>query len=235
MENTFEKFPEEVAVALIATLIMAVLTFLYKRYKDSFIRLFQSVFLFKKIGIKRIVKTRTKAVNLIWQDLLESTNIKVLNYKGYSFLHVKNFSDTILNKIRKESNRLTSADFLLLNPEATSIIKARRDDLPSLEGYDDSSDDIKQTIKLLYNLDKDKNMRLCCNCRLFEEKLKWSLILSSSYILVSFYTKDITALNSTCLVLFRKSILGESFEKYFDELLEKSKDGYKYIESINLI
>jgi hypothetical protein len=223
----------EIAIGVIITIVVTMLTTLWiktnNRIKDLF-----SVFSGCKIfGIKCLVKTRHQGIKKIWNDLLISEEIKVLNFKGYSLLREKNYEQTDLHKLLKKG-RIPKVKFLLLNPTEIDVMNERKNSLKKSiafaldENCNDSVEEIKMTIKTLHSIHINKNININveCLCRLFSENLKWSLILSDKYVLVSCYPKTSTAIDSCGMIVFRDSLLGNSYELYFNELWNKSIDAY---------
>ncbi|MDR2407139.1 MAG: hypothetical protein LBE13_03375 [Bacteroidales bacterium] len=221
----------DVSKEMIVTIIMAILTVLWivvRNHVKNALWIFKG---FRKVGIKCVVRSRIKALEKIWEDLKQSSEIMVLNYKGYSLLREKNYHETLLCKLLREG-RIPQIKFLLLDPNETSIIQKRRtvlsENIQFASTTEDSGEDIKATIKTLKDINENHDINTVCQCKLFREELKWSLIFSNNYILVSFYPQKQTAYNSAAMIIYRNSLLGDSFGLYFNEIWGKSIKAYSY-------
>lgn len=218
--------------SIIATFLIYILVKPFRNVMNSFIFMLIKN---KRIGLKSISLNRNLAIKRIYPDLLRSKEIMVLNFKGYSLID-NNFYQTKLYQLT-ENGRVTKARFLLLNPESEKYIEQRKSRLIGLikgSNSDDYKDDIRSNIKLLKRFNDNKEIKIDCYCRLFNEELKWGLVISDNYILVNFYPFNRTAPKSPCMIIKRNNtLLGDSFERYFNDLWENHSSN-AYVEKSKL-
>ncbi|MCD4759254.1 hypothetical protein K8R33_00005, partial [archaeon] len=214
----------DLIIGISSSLIASVLIYFSVKPVRNFINLLFLAFKGnKQIGIKAILLSRDKAYKKIYKDLSKSKEIMILNFKGFSLLDNRNFVQSKLYQLVYQE-RISKIKFLLLNPNAEKYILKRKknlDEMISGSSKDDYIIDIKDNINKFKKLNNQTETKTDCYCRLFNEELKWSLIFSENFTLVSFYPLNKIAHKSPCLLVNRKNtLLGDSFEKYFNDVWE---------------
>jgi len=190
---------------------------------------------YKSLGIIELFGSRSKAFNKLYNDVIDE--IMVLNFKGYSIFDSANFVESNLYKLIHEK-RVHTIKLLLLNPESDRYISDRKNELGESKSgtiKEDFANDIYFNVQKLKQICSKKETKSDVLCRYFSEELKWSLIFSKNYILVSFYPiKDIAPNSPALLVKRNSSFLGYSFEKYFNDIWENhSKNAFIEKEKTN--
>lgn len=188
--------------------------------------LFRLLGLISSLGVLKVFPNREDAYKDIFKDLVDSKEILLLSYKGRTLLNDSYYPASRLKVLEDDfrGQKLTIRA-LLLNPQEKQYVKRRSAELEE-KGLDhDHCRDIEGSI---VNFKKVKeNGILDVECRLFSEALKWSLLFSDKYLLVSFYENRTRVEISPCFKLRRNSILGRAFEKHFWDLWkEKSIDAF---------
>lgn len=171
------------------------------------------------LGVLKVFPNRDEAYKDIFKDLVDSNEILLLGYKGNALLSNSDYPSRL--EILEEYSRgqKIAIKALLLSPQAKQYVKKRSVELGEKNLHRNHSRDIEDSI---VNFRKVKeNGILDVECRLFSEALKWSLLFSDKYILVSFYNNKVRVKLSPCFKLRRSSMLGWAFEKHFRDLWEK--------------
>lgn len=172
------------------------------------------------LGVLKVFPNREDAYKDIFKDLVDSKEILLLSYKGRALLNNSYYPASRLKVLEEDfrGQKLTIRA-LLLNPQEKQYVKRRSAELEEKNLDYDHCRDIEDSI---VNFKKVKeNGILDVECRLFSEALKWSLLFSDKYLLVSFYENRTRVEMSPCFKLRRNSILGRAFEKHFWDLWKK--------------
>ena len=180
-----------------------------------------------KIGVVSYVSSREEGIIKIKNDLITSEKIFVLNFAGSSMLDKMMTHNNVLCQIIEESKTIRKIRFLVLDcKNATDYVEERFEGLAkfsTVEKQDSLNGKVVdmtiEQLKRIKSFFTDKSIDY--QCRLFNEVLKWSLIFSDTSILCTFYPKGQTGFESSGIIIKRNSLLGESFEKYFNDLWEK--------------
>ena len=197
-------------------------TFLLKKTGEWSDNLFRP--LPAQIGIIHSYKTRDIAIERNWELIKSSNEIKILDFKGDSFVNRSGDGETRFERLLNDHDK-HSFKFLLLNPSSSTYIRKRIDCLGEQNdrSVEDHKEDIKGIIETI-RWEKRENPSHEIACRLFSEELKWSLVLLDHHVLVCFYP-DKKQHQAPCFLLKGDSLLGTALSRHFDDLWDhKSKD-----------
>jgi hypothetical protein len=212
-----------ITASLFSALLFAILIWLFRNYIKNYLN---SIFYYRKIkktfGIVGI-GTRTDLIHSIFEDLANSVAIHSINFKGYSFIDSHNRIDTTLHQlVNRDQSSIRNVKMLLLNPCSENYIADRMREIErrdiSLDPKPNKSDIIRsvQIIKHLSREETNVNFEI----KYFDESLKWNLVICDKYIIIGFYSPKVTAIENISLCVRKDSILGYSFEKYFQDIWE---------------
>lgn len=213
-----------VIIGVVSSTLFALLVCLFKNHLR---RLWFSTLgikdLYNKLGVVKIFQRRSDAITFLFPNLLKSKYIKVFQFKGYSLLDSYNRIDTTLYKLASHpDSNIKKVSFLLLNPKNEKYISQRINELyieDSPSNYMSNKEDIERSVQIIKSINESHH-DLKCEYAFFNESLKWNLLISDNYTLISFYLNRSTANSSVSLIVRNDKILGYSFNKYFLDVWE---------------
>nr|VFK24695.1 MAG: hypothetical protein BECKLPF1236A_GA0070988_104323 [Candidatus Kentron sp. LPFa]VFK35982.1 MAG: hypothetical protein BECKLPF1236C_GA0070990_104613 [Candidatus Kentron sp. LPFa] len=205
---------------LITLVLTGALVFLWRKYKNTIRNIRDRGIYEEAIGLVKIYTNREEAVNDQINALTRTSDICFLAYNGFALLDKPSYLDSSMNSIISGFAGMGEKNIriLLLSPKNITAIRNRieRIGIKDIDGsIQDHVQDIIRNSQILERMGKSRpNVEV--TIRYFNSELLWCLIIFDSFILVSFYQEGATAKNARTLLIKQNSLLGASFEYYFD-------------------
>ena len=204
------------AVAACFVTILGAIVWLYKE-RENLLN-WASCFIprSKKIGVKRFYNNRKIALNILYEELKDSSSLRVMNLKGYSVVEESDIPDTFLDRILSESKTIKKVEILIHFPDSPAI-EARIKELG--DGYS-SHNMIAEHKSCMRKIEEINRRHLnIVNLRLFQEPVAlWNIVIWDRGILLGWYPFKSPSHKGHCIQLDKNSILADQVEKYFDSI-----------------
>jgi len=122
--------------------------------------------------------------------------------------------------IKSDQNRIQQIQLLLMNPNGEENIKRRIKEIVrkvDKDELDNHKNDVLRSQHLFQDIFKSEN-EIKFEIKHFDESLIWNIIIADEIIFVGFYLSNTLGPYSPLMIVSRNSILGYSFEKYFNDV-----------------
>jgi hypothetical protein len=208
----------EITVSILATLIIAVVVYIYRRAIT--IRLQAWLLRQKGIGITNVYTHRTDARLTVAKRLQSAKVIWYMGIKGLDIIGHREimFSDLAL-ALQSDELKRGEVRFLLLDPDSEyNEVRAHEmgHEVDSKKrGIKHTLDDLVAMNQYIDNVD--------VKTRLYDSLPVWNLLFLGDVLFLAFYLKGIAGFRSLCLEILRPSALFLAFEKYYTVVWKDAK------------